>query len=489
MSSSVSTGMGQKIIDEIKITTNPTTEIKQALANPLLEQRLNLQERDLPDLVIEKSYFNRQTSLTSILDNEFQFLLLSPHPIDLKSIYLEVKIKLDGLPPRTAETHALTYQIMPVNNFGASLFRAIKIQAGQNTQEIDHIDQYNAEWSQLIERLETTDQFAKAMGVITGHIPDTPYQYQFTAAGTIPATNVGGRLRANNLLAGQGNNPATSAVIECWFQPSHMLFQKNKFWPPYVPLRLQCTKAPVASYIKAGGTTAAPTVTWLDCTICFQTYQLDQSAYADFEKMFIRNLETDEIPEVPINPYRNPLAIYSYFDVRASAFTIPANVQTFTQQIRWATILPKGILLTITRYDRDDLRVNHFDYRAGNNLQDYQTLVNSQPKVPLMVRRSDGQATYGQFYLRLRNFLDQHFSSATTNLYYNDYEGGAMIIAELLNPQNSLNITSKVDVGNLELVLNFATAVNYVMYANVYLIYDQTFILDEMGNGHLVKAV
>lgn len=62
-------------------------------------------------------------------------------------------------------------------------------------------------------------------------------------------------------------------------------------------------------------------------------------------------------------------------------------------------------------------------------------------------------------------------------------------MAELFNPQDSLNIHSKLEVGSIDLTIDFVNPLVKPLTLIYFLIYDQTLIIDEKGNGTLAITV
>lgn len=474
----------QKILSEINITQNPDELTKQMFANPLLYKELNLTDRVAPDYVFDKTFFNENTSLNTLGDNQFQFVISSPHPVKLSSIYFKMQIRINGLPEDTDANQKVN--LLP--NFFNTLFSCIDVQIGQNTLSIDHLGTYNDIWGYVFKELEIDSEYQNHLGYIDGMIRDSPNQHQFTAG----ILSDGGMKARNSVLLEARTNEANAnntAKVRGIMQPPNFFFQKDKFLPPFVPLRFNMTKNPLTAVIKQG-TPSNLSITWESIQICYISCQLRSGIYDKFRDMYTKSLTRFPAAELPQNPYASPEAIYQYFDIKASIYPIAQNMVNVLQPIRFTAQIPKGIIFCLGRYTKNQPQFNHLEF-STHNLKSYSVLLNSQPLVPCTVCSygDDVNNTYQDMYLRLRNFLGHMLLNETTGLSYPAFKGGTAIFAELLNPSNNLNINSRQDVGNLELQLVFNNPNNYVIQLYTFLIYDQMLIIDKEFNAHQIVSV
>lgn len=472
--------IGKRIIDDITITINPDVQFQQEFANPLLEHSLDIRERSIPDYNYKNYFYMEHKPTTNLTDSNFEFIINSPHPWKLNSLFFDITVKVKA----GKQTDAKDY---PMANFFNGLFSSIKIFVGENTQQIDHIDQFNQQWGYIWKYLETTyENYIKHEGPIDLFIPDSPGAYQ-PSGGKINDENKGGKARLAIMYTKNAGDTEVTCTLRGKFQPNHLLFQKDKMWPPYQRMKFNlCLNEPNATMIRAGGENVDLSIT--DFKVCYSAFEINQGAYEKFEKQFIDNLTAPKDLAYSLNPYKNPLAIYNFLDVRASVTTIPQNQTIFNYNIRMGSILPKGLIFCLSSKSYRKSNENHLEMEI-NPIRCYEIRYNSQTRVPCKTCRSDTSAPYQDFYQRLRNYLGARFTALAVGVPYEDFVGGAGFMAELFNPQDSLNVHSKIDTGNLELIIELMEAkpVTYQLYT--FLIFDQTLVLDERGNGNLVIGV
>ena len=460
-------------IGDVTITTNTETRLTQELANPMLQHSLDIQERSIPDGNFLKYHYNEVKPLGTFDSPNYEILINSPNPWLLDSLYFDVSIDVSA----AEEFKADNFQ--PVTNFFNSYFSNIKTCVGQNLQPIDHINDLNPEWGYIWKTLESSKDYYEQMGNIDLFIPDTPGQFEIIAG-----NNLGGKSRIAIVQEGLSEDKKT-LKLRGKFKPSHLFFQKEKMYPPYVPLRISLCKT---SNIKLAMTTlTSVTYKLADLKCLFKSFQINQAGYDRFEKSYVRQMETPSDLNLPVNPYKNPSALYYYFDVRGSTMTIPVYTSTFTTPIKYGSNLPKGIIFCLQTSELK-LTNNPFNFPV-RNIRCISVRVNSETRVPCNLCITQTNSAFQNFFMRLRNFLGANFSSMDIGPSYFQFVGGTGIMAELFNPQDSLNIHSKLEVGSIDLTIDFVNPLVKPLTLIYFLIYDQTLIIDEKGNGTLAITV
>ncbi|MBU7095761.1 hypothetical protein KR749_14675, partial [Staphylococcus aureus] len=334
--------------------------------------------------------------------------------------------------------------------------------------------------------LEATPHFVDNMKYITGFLPDTEGNFPTSAIGT----NTRG-LERNSIMSQcrtANGDKNIDITVRGSFKIAHLLFEKIKIWAPYLPMQLEFCRNKRTAVIKnpvAATDFSGVKITITEMRLVFDTYELNQEGYGDkFQKAYMKDITTPADMSLPINPYSNPLAIYNYLDVRSDKRTVAANVQTYTFPIKAASNLPKAIIFALSPGSADN-ETNHLQFDLAP-LKSYNIVKNGQSIIPCEISLDKcNQAHYQDAYLRTRNFMRQKFSSFNNYLYYQLVANGAGIVCELLNPQNTLNVVSKLELGNLELQLAFKQAAHPQYQLVIFTIYDQSLIIDEKFNATL----
>ena len=470
-------------LDEIKLSQVKNEEIQQALANPLEYSILDLAQRSLPDSVFsDLPVANEVNSLTTITDNQLEFEINRPDPVLINSIYFQIRLNIDTGIKQSTDAQ----KVQPMADFFASLFNCVQVNVGQNSCNIDHLDTNADYFHYIFQRLFTDQEYSNYMGYIQGLLPDTPNYYQMSGTtNKIDASNTGGITRYNVLLE-KLDSTTGIACVSGVFVPANLFFQVNKVLAPYVPLRIILRKNPVAVSLKRTDTTLTPTITWNSVKLNFMTMKLRPGIYETFRDQYIANQTKFPPLEIPSNPYTDPRSIYQYLDVRAQKIPIPTGTE-FVQTLRSNSSKPKAVIFALAKYKKTDQTSNHYQFPL-DVLQSYSILVNSQPIKSCSVDQLNCSMQFQNYYLRVRNFLGSNLTNDTNGISYPDFAGGAGIIGELTNNANSLYVPARQDIANVEIKLTFKQSVTgYELL--IFLIYDQTMIIDKEFNARLITSV
>ncbi|MGL5592316.1 MAG: hypothetical protein ACRDDH_00050 [Cetobacterium sp.] len=470
-------------IDEINITQTKNEEFQQAFSSPLLYDELDITSRSHADFVFDKMpVWNEQNTLTAPNDQQLEFQIHHPQPVRLDTICISLSGTVSGLTGGADEN----FQVMPLADFFNQLFNCSNVNIGQNSCNIDHLDTYGDIFDYTFKRLFTDNDYQNHLGRIDGMIPDSPGNYQIVND-VIPDANESGRARTQQLFSAR--TAENTACVRGVFRPPNLFFQKRKILPPYVPLRIILKRNPVAVFLKKTAQAANPAFQINSAKIRFMSYNMKAGIYDSFREQYDKNKTRFPPLDMPVNPYVNPSAIYEFFDVRASQFTIPGGIDNVTQPIRFNSNTPKAIIFCISSSTKTNQTNNHLQFSL-NELKNYSVLRDSQPLVSCAVdRHLNCSSEYQDMYLRVRNMLDHYLTNETNSLRYADFAGGAGILCENLNFANNLFTPARQDVGNIELKLQFVNPTPAPRYVYVFLIYDQKLIIDETFNAHLITSV
>ncbi|DAC81470.1 TPA_asm: hexon [Anelosimus tangle-web spider MELD virus] len=460
---------------------------QQALANPIEYEELNIQSQTMPDSLFSgPTVWNELSPITIASSNNIMFTLLRPDPILLNSIFFKVKVQI------SFSVFKNEVDILPMCDLAGGLFNCVKVAVGSNTYCLDNLDTHADIWHYVFRRLFNKNEYEHYIGALELLYPDTPGSFQFKDK-VVPKTNIGGQNRWK-ILSEKSTKKSETIMQSCcylYFIPVHGFTNKQKILAPYVPLRFELVKNDVNALFKIDGasTAALDEFNILDITCNFATYKVRAGAYDILRKNYLDNQTRFPPLELPINPYTNPTAIYDYFDVRAQRWIIPNQTTTFNQVLRMNSLLPKAIFFVIAKYNKSDKTKNHFEFETIN-VKSYSILVNGQPiKGCGISNNSDCGNGMADFYLRYRNAVGNYITNDTNGLNYLDFKMGTGIFAELLIYCNNLFIPGRVEVGSIEIKLEFKEAFATTVNLYTFLMYDQKLIIDKEFNGRVINSI
>lgn len=476
--------------NEINLFSVHDEQFQQAFANVLNYEELDLQSRSYPDFVFDGlPTWCSSAPLTNSTDNQIEFSLTRPDPVLITSIRFNIKANAVFTKLKAADIK----KIWTVNDFFAQMFDCVQINMGNNSCNIDHLDNFSNIFHYVTRLMFAPDNYENYFGAVEGWAFETLNKYQFEN-NEIPANSgvsVRNSIILSKLLDVQLEN--SSCCIMGDYVPGNLFFQKHKIIPPYVPLRFILKRTP-ASYnfkIETKSILAGASVD-LKIQNIFMEYmavKIRPEIYSMFREQYQRNLTRIPALEMPLNPFENPSAIYQYLDVRAQKFPITSGNTSFYNTIRMNSNRPKAIVLALAKYLPANKEKNHFEFEM-NLIKDWSIIVNCQNIFKCSVT-NDNNCSLGfkETYLRFLNFINAGLTFHTGGVTYQEFVGGGGLLCELSNETNSLFVPQKPEISEVQIKINFTTALTANHHLYVFTYYDQNLIIDDKFNVSLMTSV